>query len=553
MLKSIQIRHYVLIESLDIDFHDGFSVMTGETGAGKSIILGAMNLLMGQRAESRVISDGADKCTVEGIFDVTGYGLQQLFDENGLDYDETDTIVRREVSATGKSRAFINDTPVSLALLREIGAHLIDIHSQHQNLLLGTESFQFSVVDSFAADGAELTAYRKCFDGWRECRARLENLRQEEAQNRREQDFLQFQFDELEKAKLYTGEQEELESEQSILSNAEDIKAALYQASESLDGEQGGAIRSVRSALHSLESASRNLPAASELTERLQSCLIELRDINESAGRLGDGTNYDPQRLEAVSERLDLLYSLLKKHGYDSVDGLIGFRDELETKLNRLESYSEDIKEAERQVRELHSQMEAHALQLRKLRTEAASALEKRITDALTPLGMPNATFRIQLTDSGTFDRNGADRLQFMFTANKGSKLQELSETASGGELSRVMLTVKSVMAGARNLPTIIFDEIDTGVSGAVAGKMALMMRDMCKDGRQVIAISHLPQIAAKSGAHYLVYKKEGEAATHTHISELDEKGHITEIARMISGETITAAALDNARALIEE
>lgn len=553
MLKSIQIRHYVLIESLDIDFHDGFSVMTGETGAGKSIILGAMNLLMGQRAESRVISDGADKCTVEGIFDVTGYGLQQLFDENGLDYDETDTIVRREVSATGKSRAFINDTPVSLALLREIGAHLIDIHSQHQNLLLGTESFQFSVVDSFAADGAELTAYRKCFDGWRECRARLEDLRQEEAQNRREQDFLQFQFDELEKAKLSQGEQEELESEQSILSNAEDIKAALYQASESLDGEQGGAIRSVRSALHSLESASRNLPAASELTERLQSCLIELRDINESAGRLGDGTNYDPQRLEAVSERLDLLYSLLKKHGYDSVDGLIGFRDELEAKLNRLESYSEDIKEAERQVRELHSQMEAHALQLRKLRTEAASALEKRITDALTPLGMPNATFRIQLTDSGTFDRNGADRLQFMFTANKGSKLQELSETASGGELSRVMLTVKSVMAGARNLPTIIFDEIDTGVSGAVAGKMALMMRDMCKDGRQVIAISHLPQIAAKSGAHYLVYKKEGEAATHTHISELDEKGHITEIARMISGETITAAALDNARALIEE
>ena len=553
MLKSIQIRHYVLIESLDIDFHDGFSVMTGETGAGKSIILGAMNLLMGQRAESRVISDGADKCTVEGIFDVTGYGLQQLFDENGLDYDETDTIVRREVSATGKSRAFINDTPVSLALLREIGAHLIDIHSQHQNLLLGTESFQFSVVDSFAADCAELTAYRKCFDGWRECRARLENLRQEEAQNRREQDFLQFQFDELEKAKLSQGEQEELESEQSILSNAEDIKAALYQASESLDGEQGGAIRSVRSALHSLESASRNLPAASELTERLQSCLIELRDINESAGRLGDGTNYDPQRLEAVSERLNLLYSLLKKHGYDSVDGLIGFRDELETKLNRLESYSEDIKEAERQVCELHSQMEAHALQLRKLRTEAASALEKRITDALTPLGMPNATFRIQLTDSGTFDRNGADRLQFMFTANKGSKLQELSETASGGELSRVMLTVKSVMAGARNLPTIIFDEIDTGVSGAVAGKMALMMRDMCKDGRQVIAISHLPQIAAKSGAHYLVYKKEGEAATHTHISELDEKGHITEIARMISGETITAAALDNARALIEE
>lgn len=553
MLKSIQIRHYVLIESLDIDFHDGFSVMTGETGAGKSIILGAMNLLMGQRAESRVISDGADKCTVEGIFDVTGYGLQQLFDENGLDYDETDTIVRREVSATGKSRAFINDTPVSLALLREIGAHLIDIHSQHQNLLLGTESFQFSVVDSFAADCAELTAYRKCFDGWRECRARLENLRQEEAQNRREQDFLQFQFDELEKAKLSQGEQEELESEQSILSNAEDIKAALYQASESLDGEQGGAIRSVRSALHSLESASRNLPAASELTERLQSCLIELRDINESAGRLGDGTNYDPQRLEAVSERLDLLYSLLKKHGYDSVDGLIGFRDELEAKLNRLESYSEDIKEAERQVRELHSQMEAHALQLRKLRTEAASALEKRITDALTPLGMPNATFKIQLTDSGTFDRNGADRLQFMFTANKGSKLQELSETASGGELSRVMLTVKSVMAGARNLPTIIFDEIDTGVSGAVAGKMALMMREMCKDGRQVIAISHLPQIAAKSGAHYLVYKKEGEAATHTHISELDEKGHITEIARMISGETITAAALDNARALIEE
>lgn len=553
MLKSIQIRHYVLIESLDIDFHDGFSVMTGETGAGKSIILGAMNLLMGQRAESRVISDGADKCTVEGIFDVTGYGLQQLFDENGLDYDETDTIVRREVSATGKSRAFINDTPVSLALLKEIGAHLIDIHSQHQNLLLGTESFQFSVVDSFAADGAELTAYRKCFDGWRECRARLENLRQEEAQNRREQDFLQFQFDELEKAKLSQGEQEELESEQSILSNAEDIKAALYQASESLDGEQGGAIRSVRSALHSLESASRNLPAASELTERLQSCLIELRDINESAGRLGDGTNYDPQRLEAVSERLDLLYSLLKKHGYDSVDGLIGFRDELEAKLNRLESCSEDIKEAERQVRELHSQMEAHALQLRKLRTEAASALEKRITDALTPLGMPNATFRIQLTDSGTFDRNGADRLQFMFTANKGSKLQELSETASGGELSRVMLTVKSVMAGARNLPTIIFDEIGTGVSGAVAGKMALMMREMCKDGRQVIAISHLPQIAAKSGAHYLVYKKEGEAATHTHISELDEKGHITEIARMISGETITAAALDNARALIEE
>lgn len=552
MLTRLQILNYVLIDSLDIGFGRDFSVLTGETGAGKSIILGALNLLMGQRAENRVIRTGADKCMVEGHFDLTGYGLEALFTQNDLDYDEKDTIIRREVSASGKSRAFINDTPVTLNQLREIGSCLIDIHSQHQNLVLGTEAFQTALTDAVAGNSSLLESYRQAYSECKEASASLEKLKEEAAQSIQEQEFLRFQYDELADARIEEGEQESLEEELDILSHSEDIKEALYQAAGILDSDEGGVVQSVRQALNALREASRNLPLATELSQRLDSCLIDLKDISAEISKAEEDTVYDPKRLDQVGERLDLIYSLEKKHRMQSVTELLEYQSEIGAKLGRIDSYDNDIQELEAKLKQLEKERSAQAAKVTESRRKAAAGIEKDICSMLAPLGIPNVRLKIEISPRGTFDRSGADCVAFMFSANKSTPLQELSQVASGGEISRVMLCVKSLLAGVRSLPTMVLDEIDTGVSGAVAEKMAIMMKDMCADGHQVIAITHLPQIAAKADAQYLVSKTDDKNGTRTGIGLLDKEQRVTEIAKMMSGSVLTSAALDNARSLLE-
>ena len=552
MLKEVHIRNYVLIDRLDIDFNDGFSVMTGETGAGKSIILGAMNLLLGGRADTRTLRQGADKCTIEGCFSIAGYGLEQFFKDNELDFDPNDTIMRRELSASGKSRAFINDTPVTLNQLRDLGCRLIDIHSQHQNLALGTQSFQLDVVDTIAANDTVKNAYEHSFDNWTELKNRLAQLKAEFESDNTDREYLEFQLEGLDNAKLTIGEQEELEQEADILEHAEDIKQELFNVSQIMSADEEGCIRKLRSALQSLHNAQKNYPQAQELAERLDSCIIELKDISETVDDAQDNINFDPARLEQVNDRLDLIYSLLKKHKKENIAQLLELAESIRTRLNRTGSYEFDIEQLTRQTESARLDMEKKAVELTKTRQKASEAITKDIKELLMPLGIPNVQFHIEIQPSAGFDRTGHDDLRFMFSANKSVPMQELQAVASGGEIARVMLCIKTLMAGARALPTIIFDEIDTGVSGAVAEKMALLMKQMSAGNRQVLAITHLPQIAALGQTHYKVFKTDEKDATHTRIAVLEGDDRIREIAGMMSGSTLTQAALDNAKALIK-
>ena len=552
MLKEVHIRNYVLIDRLDIDFRDGFSVMTGQTGAGKSIILGAMNLLLGGRADSKTIRQGADKCTIEGTFSIAGYGLEQFFSENELDFDPDETIMRRELSASGKSRAFINDTPVTLTQMRDLGCRLIDIHSQHQNLALGTQSFQLDVVDTIAANSAEKTAYGQSFDNWSELKTRLARLKADFESDNTDREYLEFQLEGLDSARLAIGEQEELEQESDILDHAEEIKQELFSASQSMSADEDGCIRKLRGALQSLRTAQKNYPQAQELAERLESCIIELKDIAATVDDAQESVNFDPARLEQVNERLDLIYSLLKKHKKDNIAQLLELAENIRKRLDRTGSYEFDIEQLTKQTVSARLEMGKRASELTKTRKKASEAIIRDIKELLVPLGIPNVQFSIDIQPSAGYDRTGHDDLRFMFSANKSVPMQELQAVASGGEIARVMLCIKSLMAGARALPTIIFDEIDTGVSGAVAEQMALLMKQMSAGGRQVLAITHLPQIAALGQAHYKVFKTDDQDATHTRIAVLDGDERIHEIAGMMSGATLTQAALDNAKALLE-
>ena len=552
MLKEVHIRNYVLIDRLDIDFKEGFSVMTGETGAGKSIILGAMNLLLGGRADSKTILQGADKCTIEGTFSIAGYGLEQFFKDNGLDFDPDDTILRRELLQSGKSRAFINDTPVSLNEMRDLGCRLIDIHSQHQNLALGTQSFQLDVVDTIAANAEIKNRYQQNFYNWSKLKADLARLKAEFESDNTDREYLEFQLEGLDNARLKDGEQEELEQESDMLEHAEDIKQDLFQASELISGDEDGALMRLRSALQSLRSAQKNWPQADELAERLDSCIIELKDISETVCDAQESISFDPTRLEQVNDRLDLIYSLLKKHKKETVAQLLEYADSIRARLDRSGSYQLDIDKLTAQVEQARKEMEKQAALLTKSRQEAAQVIIKDIKALLIPLGIPNVQFGIDIKPAAAYDRTGHDDLRFMFSANKAVPMQEISGVASGGEIARVMLSVKSLIAGVRTLPTIIFDEIDTGVSGAVAEKMALLMEQMSHGGRQVLAITHLPQIAAMGHTHYKVYKTDEQGATRTRIASLDYDERIHEIAGMMSGATLTQAALDNAKALID-
>lgn len=552
MLKELHISNYVLIDRLDISFSHGFSVLTGETGAGKSIILGALNLLLGGRADAKTISHGQERCVIEGHFELEGYGLEPFFQENELDFDASDTILRRELTSTGKSRAFINDTPVSQTQLKQLGGLLIDIHSQHQNLALGTQSFQLAALDTIAANGSLYERYTKDWNLWTELTKRLEELKNRSQTDASELDYLKFQLDGILSAKLQDGEQEQLEQESELLEHAEDIKRDLYQAWQLLDGEQESAVQLSRQAIQSLRSAARNYPAAQELEERMESCLIELRDIADTASQVQESISFDPARQEYVNERLDLIYSLEKKHHKDSIAQLLEYADSIQTRLKGALNSEDDILELKKQTAKAFDALKQSARDLSASRQKAAKTVEGQISGLLVPLGIPNVRFCIELTDSGNFERSGADSVCFMFSANKSQPMQELSAVASGGEIARVMLCLKSLIANARMLPTVIFDEIDTGVSGAVAQRMAQLMKQMATGSRQVIAITHLPQIAALGESHYKVFKKDDESGTHTSIVMLDDDARIHEIAGMMSGETLSQAALDNAKALIE-
>lgn len=552
MLKSITIDNYVLIEHLEIDFHKGFSVLTGETGAGKSIILGAINLLSGQRADAKSIRQGADRCTIEGHFDISNYHLEDFFTDNGLDIDSSDTILRRDLSSNGKSRAFINDIPVTLTQLKELSNRLIDIHSQHQNLALGSQLFQTGFVDTIANNNTELNSYSKCFEEYIKLQKELSELKKQAANSNDDLDYIRFQYNTLLQAKLVDGEQEELEEELEILEHAEEIKEQLYRASMLFDSDEGGVISNLKQILQSLRQASRNYSGAEELADRTESTLIEIKDIFAETTNAAESINFNPERLQQVNDRLDTIYSLQKKFKTDSVAGLITTMEQYGKQLDMAGSFDYIIEEVEKRLKNVEKALKKSADNLTSTRKKSASVIEKDISKMLVPLGIPNIQFHIDIQLKEIYDETGQDDIRFLFSANKAVPMQELSTVASGGELSRVMLSIKSLLAGAKTLPTIIFDEIDTGVSGAIADKMAQMMQQLCRNGHQVLAITHLPQIASYGEHHYKVYKEDNDDATRTGIMLLNRDERIIEIAQMMSGTSLSQAAIENAKSLIE-
>lgn len=552
MIKNLRIENYALIEKLDIDLYSGFSVITGETGAGKSIILGAIGLLLGQRADSKSIKTGEKRCVIEAAFDLSRYKMGDFFEENDLDFDGEECIVRRELTATGKSRAFINDTPVSLSQLKELGEQLIDVHSQHKNLLLGKEDFQLGILDVIANNADLLNEYKATYKEYKELCQQLDEAIEEAKNNKDDQDYLQFQYDQLAEANLSNGEQEELEAESDTLEHAEEIKSALYCALNGLqaDGDGMDALQAVKTCMSQLQSISNVWADAEELVSRLESCYIELKDVAGEIETSADDVEYNPQRLEQVNDRLNTIYTLQKKHSVDSVEELLALQEQLEEKLSRITNSDDFIEEIRQKKDAQQKKAQAVAEKLSKARQKAAKAVEKAMVEKLLPLGMPNVRFQVEFTAT-ELGKDGADAVQFLFNANKSGELKPVSQIASGGEIARVMLSLKALIAGAVKLPTIIFDEIDTGVSGSIAEKMAKIMQEMGDQDRQVISITHLPQIAALGSHHYKVYKEDKDDATVSHIVELDYDSRVKELANMLSGETLTQAALDNAKALL--
>lgn len=551
MLVSLSIQNYALIDRQDISFGHGFSVITGETGAGKSIILGAIGLLLGQRADSRAIKDPTRRCTVEARFALAGYGLEEFFVANDFDFDGDECIIRREIMPTGKSRAFINDTPAQVAQLKELGSKLIDIHSQHQNLLLDKEDFQRNVVDILAGDTEELDDYRALYRRYKETEKQLRLAREELERSKTEEDYLQFQWEQLDRAALRAGEQEELEQETETLTHAEDIKHALYQAEALLDEDERGVVALLRDAHHRLHALQDVYAPAGELTERMESCRIELKDLADELAAQAEHVEVNPERLQQAEERLNMLYELQRKHHAATVDELIALTEDYRTKLDALQHGDRHIAELEEKRNTLRTQVDKQAALLSQRRNEAARRVETIMAERLVPLGIPNVRFRVDITPREEPDENGADRICFLFSANRGGELQPIAQVASGGEIARVMLSLKAMISGAVKLPTIIFDEIDTGVSGQTAERMGLIMQEMGDSNRQVISITHLPQIAARGKAHYKVYKEDDEQGTTSHIVRLTDEQRVEEVAHMLSGATLTEAALSNARELL--
>ena len=551
MLKKLYIKNFTLISELDIEFSEGFSVITGETGAGKSIVLGAIGLLLGQRADSKSIKQGAEKCVIEAHFDLSRYPMTDFFNENDIEQDAADTIVRRELMASGKSRAFINDTPVPLALLKELGEQLVDVHSQHQNLLLGKQDFQLNVVDILAQDTKQLELYRQSFALYQQAKRRLAELKDSIERNRQNQDFLQFQFDELANARLAEGEQEELERRSETMSHSEDIKTALYEADHALSGDENGIVSQLKTAVGALGGIAKVFPQAAELTARLDSSYIELKDVSQEVGSLLEDIDFDPSELDAVNARLDKLYDLQKKYRVETVEALLAIKSDLEQKLSSIENSDEALAEQEAELEAVRTKCCQQADVLTNLRQQAARQIEQEMRQRLVPLGMPNVRFEIAVTKS-ELSHNGQDSVSFLFSANTSTSLQPVSQVASGGEIARVMLALKAMISGAVKLPTIIFDEIDTGVSGKIAEQMAQIMHEMGAGGRQVISITHLPQIAALGSHHYKVYKEETSQGTTSYMQQLQPDERVREIAQMLSGSDVSDAAIENAKQLLK-
>lgn len=551
MLQSIFIQNYALIDKLDISFTSGFSVITGETGAGKSIILGAIGLLLGQRADVKAIKKGASKCIVEATFRIANYGMEAFFQENNIEYEPDECILRREVSANGKSRAFINDTPASLAQIKVLGEKLIDVHSQHQNLLLNKEGFQLNILDILAQDETQFSAYQAVYQSYKKIAKELEDFIAQAEKSRQDEDYIRFQLEQLEEAGLKENEQTDLEQEAETLSHAEDIKAGLYKASQLINGEEGGTVSLTKECMQTLQGLTQVYAPAREWMERLNSCYIELKDLAREIDNAEEEVEFNPSRLDFVNERLNLIYSLQQKHHVQTVEELLELTENYRNQLNAITSFDDRIAELEGEKKKLYAEVLKQAGVLTQLRTQSARHIESQMESLLIPLGMPNVRFAVELTARKEPDSKGMDSVTFLFSANKNGTLQNVASIASGGEIARVMLSLKAMIAGAVKLPTIIFDEIDTGVSGSIAEKMALIMQDMGRQNRQVISITHLPQIAARGITHYKVYKEDTETGTNSHIRRLSDEERVQEIAHMLSGSTLTEAAVQNARALL--
>ena len=551
MLKQLYIRNFTLIDELQIAFRPGFSVITGETGAGKSIILGAIGLLLGNRADTKVIKSGQTKCVIEAHFDLSGCDRRQFFIENDIDYEPEDCILRREINAGGKSRSFINDTPVALSAMKDLGEQLVDIHSQHQNLMLNKEDFQLKVIDTLAQDDVQLMAYRTAFNGYRDAEKRLNAMRKAINESRDNEDFLRFQLKELTEAQLDADEQTSLERESSLLKHAEEIKSTLYSANQILAGDDDGIVESLNAAADQLQNIEQMYPDVADLATRLDSCYIDLKDISREIETQLETIDFDPRRLATVNERLDTLYSLQHKFHVESVSELIQIADRLQTQINSIDNSDEELKEQEAKVAQYEAECRELARDLTTRRIAAARRIEQEMRERLMPLGIPNVRFEVQMTEKLLAD-DGADQVAFLFSANRSTPMQSVSDVASGGEIARVMLSLKAMISGTVKLPTIIFDEIDTGVSGRVAEQMARMMCEMGGQHRQVISITHLPQIAAQGVTHYKVSKEETAEGTISRMHELDNDQRVREIAQMLSGSDVTEAAITNAKALLK-
>lgn len=552
MLHHLTISHYALIEHLDIDFNSGFTVITGQTGAGKSIMLGALNLLLGGRADAKSIQSGEKKCTVEASFNIENLGLESFFARNDIDFDATDCIIRREVLQSGKSRAFINDTPVPAAKLKEIGASLIDIHSQHQNLLIRNEHFLIDTLDIIAAHPQAVSDYKCLYGQCKQAEQVLSQLQERSIKGRTDQEYLTFQLNQIDEAQLQPEEQDALENEQHLLAHAEDIKQAFYQAKGLLNTDGMSLSQNLRQAAETLEAISDNYPEATDLSERLRSVRIEVEDIEAEVESKAEDIEYDPQRLNYVEERLNIIYELEQKHNATTIADVLDIAEKLRLELDSIENIEEDIKKQQAEVERLRALRNKLAAQLSKERKAAAKIMEQELIKVLTTLGMPNARMEMQITPRTAPDVSGNDNVIFLFSANKNVPLQDVSAIASGGEIARMMLALKSLIAKRTNLPTIVFDEIDTGVSGTMAECMAQVMQGISANC-QVICITHLPQIAARGAHHMLVYKEDSEGFTRSHIIPLTQAQRVEEIAHMLSGSELTDAAIDNAKALMAQ
>lgn len=551
MLKHLHIENYALIESLDIDLNDGFSVITGETGAGKSILLGAIGLLTGERADLSAIQTGKQRCILEATFNPEGYDLESFFQDEDLDFDPSECIIRRELIANGKSRAFINDTPTTISALKKLGNRLIDIHSQHQNLLLGQENFQLSVLDTVASIPELILSYSNAFHKWNLAVKTLDKAQNNLDESKKDEDYLRFLVTELVNFNPQPGEDETLQQQCDMLEHAQDIKSALMQGYCQLsegDSPVTDTLRQVRNLIASIQSYFQQ---AEELTERLESCRIELQDIADTLESEGESIDYDPMRLEELQNRLNTLYSLEQKHHVGSSEELIDIMKQMKERLEMMDNSDEYIKQLQREEQEARTLLDSLSGKLTEKRTIAAKKVEKDVISCLKTLGMPNVRFQVSISPTESPTPKGMDKVSFLFSANLGSDMQNISQVASGGETARVMLSLKSILSGVMSLPTIIFDEIDTGVSGHIAESMAKIMHKMGQQGRQVISITHLPQIAALGQHHYKVWKEDTDKVTRSHITYLEQEERITELANMLSGSNVSPEAINNARALL--